>query len=1080
MKTRCLLFFNHLAIILSTLSIFCKAAYAEVELNKNIKSLSLNSYFQYYISENSSDEQAIVSGAFEQKFSPLTKANFGFTSQTIWLALTVKNTDLSELDWVLSFPYALLDRVEVFYFDDSAVIQKKLSGSSVSHSLRQQRSRDISFLFTLPASSSKKYYIKIDSTHSMQIGAFAYTAEYYTDQTLKENFVYALFFGGFLIMAVYNLSIAFSTRSYEYFYYSLIVIFSFCRETYFSGTSYQFFFPMMPEANERFGMYSFLLSGIVSNIYIIIFFNLNKSKGFIYYLLTINNIFYLSYMLLYPVLGYLLIIKPMSIQVIINSSIVLIISIYLFKNGYYAARFFILAWFFLLFAYFITATTSQGLLPTFAFTKYSNLLGQSLEIIFLSFALSDKINILRKEKNSAIMELNRGLEEKVKARTEEINAVMLQLAEQKKEVEKSHQKLLLQNEQIEAAHKNLKELDHHKTIFFQNISHEIRTPLTLIMNPLEQALTKSQENHFLKVAYKNAVRLYRLVNQLLDFQKYSNNNSSLKLSQIELSAFLMACTEYVDATCRSKEITFQTKISSVPIYIKAHHDSVEKIVFNFLSNAIKYTPPGGFIELGLITHEDFAQIYVQDSGPGIEKSQREAIFQVFSQIDNSSTREYEGTGIGLALVKELAQKLGGSVGVDSELGRGSKFWCKLPLSDGQMAVKLLAESAATNQHYQLKRWHFADLEAEDLDENHSSQQKTGDGELVLIIDDLASMRSLIRHSLEKKNYKILTASNGLEGLELTRSQKPALIISDWMMPKMTGPQFIEEIQKDPALAGIPVILLTAKSDEESRLYGTEKGASAYLGKPFNEVELLSLVENLLKLKREERKVAELNRYLSENILKRFLPKTLVQEIVEGNKTLEESPKNATSTILFSDICSFTSIAEKIPPDKLALILNQYLTSMAQIIFKNDGIVDKFIGDAVMAIFGAPEEMAPAVQAKKAIKTALEMQAALQKLNLDWARQGLPAFKMRIGIHIGPVIVGSFGSAERTEYTAVGHTVNLASRIEAVAEADCIYFSAALKEYVSEYAWEEAGNFKLKGIDSEVTLYKIRNSKQLAA
>ncbi|WP_218110102.1 7TM diverse intracellular signaling domain-containing protein [Oligoflexus tunisiensis] len=1037
--------------ILSLLLCCSQASWADVILDETSEVLEITPHFKYFNGVPHTADDLIPMGQADDQFITLPKDNFGFTATPVWLSLTVRNVAPVEIEWVLSFPYALLDKVSLH----TAGGGKKISGSMVPHSARDQHNRDISFRLVAPPGSTTTYYIHIESHHSMQVGAWGYSRSYYASHTLTENFIYSLFFGGFLLMAIYNLSIAASTRSVEYLFYSLVVIFAFFRETYFAGVSYQFFFEGSPLLNEAFGLYSFFMSGILTNLYIIIFFSLRKTKGMAYQVLRLNNVFYAAYIALYPVIGYLAVIKPMSIQVVINSLFAISVSVYQYRKGYSGARFFVWAWAFVILGYSITALTSQGLIPTFALTKYSNLAGQSLEIIFLSFALSDRINVLRREKNEAILELNRGLEEKVKTRTEEINAVMLQLVEQKKEIEYSHMKL--------------QELDSQKTLFFQNISHEIRTPLTLIMNPLEQVLAEQRDNYFVDTAYKNAKRLYRLVNQLLDFQKHSTGGETLTMKHLELTAFLGSCSEYVRLTCQGKEIEFATEIPPEPVFAVVHLDSMEKIVFNFLSNALKHTPPHGCIRLGLKTQEGRARILVSDTGPGIAADQKDRIFQVFTQLDNSTTREHEGTGIGLALVRELAQKLGGTVGVESELGKGSTFWFDLP------AVPEPAEELATADlsQYQPKQWHFADIESEPLERESNVSTLHGEGELVLIIDDLHSMRTLITRSISKRNYRIVTARNGAEGLELTRSQKPDLIITDWMMPKMSGPQFIEELQKDGALSSIPVILLTAKSDEESRQIGTSKGASAYLGKPFNELELLSLVENLLKLKREEKKVAELNRHLTENILKRFLPQAMVSAIVEGRKTLEDSPKMATVTVLFSDLCEFTKLSEEMKPAQLAEVLNQYLGRMTEIIFKHGGMVDKFIGDAVMAIFGAPEPMDSSEQARHAVAAAIDMQEALDALNQEWAARQLPSIAMRIGVHIGTVTVGAFGSAERTDYTVIGPAVNLASRIESVAEPGTIYISTAIREYLPAESWETAGSFKLKGIPGDVPLSKIR-------
>jgi signal transduction histidine kinase/class 3 adenylate cyclase len=1046
------------ALVVSLLLLVSPVAFAAVILDDSTESIEITPHFKFYNGVPHNADELIPKGLADDQFIPLPKDNFGFIAEPIWLSLTVKNAASAEIEWVLSFPYALLDKVTLYTVDGG----KKVSGSMVPHASRDQKNRDISFMLTEPPGRTTTYYLHFESHHSMQLGSWGYVRSYYESHTLRETFVYSLFLGGFLLMAIYNLSIAVSTRSVEYLFYSLVVMFAFFRETYFAGVSYQFFFHDSPLLNELFGLYSFFLSGILTNLYIIIFFSLRRTKGIAYRILHLNNFFYMAYIALYPLIGYLAVIKPMSVQVIINSLIAISLSAQQYRKGYSGARFFVWAWAFVILGYSITALTSQGLLPTFAWTKYSNLVGQSLEIIFLSFALSDRINILRREKNEAILELNRGLEEKVKTRTEEINAVMLQLVEQKKEIEYSHKKL--------------QELDYHKTLFFQNISHEIRTPLTLIMNPLEQALAEQRDNYFVDTAYKNTKRLYRLVNQLLDFQKHSIGGEGLALKPLELTAFLSSCSEYIRLTCQSKEINFVTDIPAEPVFATVHLDSLEKIVFNFLSNALKFTPPQGSITLGLMVHEGRARIRVTDTGPGIAPDQKDRIFQVFTQLDNSTTREHEGTGIGLALVRELAAKLGGFVGVDSEFGAGSTFWFDLPATEEPTEEQTTADLS----HYQPKQWYFADIESEPLETEPDLALVRGEGEQILIIDDLHSMRTLITRSISKRNYRIVTARNGLEGLELTRNQKPDLIITDWMMPKMSGPQFIEELQKDGALSRIPVILLTAKSDDESRQIGTSKGASAYLGKPFNELELLSLVENLLKLKREEKKVAELNRHLTENILKRFLPQAMVNAIVEGRKTLEDSPKSATVTVLFSDLCEFTKLSEEMKPPQLAEVLNQYLGRMAQIIFKHGGMVDKFIGDAVMAIFGAPEPMEPSEQAQHAVAAALEMQEALDALNQEWAARQLPPIAMRIGLHIGTVTVGAFGSSERTDYTVIGPAVNLASRIETVAEPGTIYISTALREHLPAESWETAGSFKLKGIPGEVELCRLHRTVKYEA
>ncbi|MFW7382133.1 MAG: adenylate/guanylate cyclase domain-containing protein [Oligoflexus sp.] len=193
------------------------------------------------------------------------------------------------------------------------------------------------------------------------------------------------------------------------------------------------------------------------------------------------------------------------------------------------------------------------------------------------------------------------------------------------------------------------------------------------------------------------------------------------------------------------------------------------------------------------------------------------------------------------------------------------------------------------------------------------------------------------------------------------------------------------------------------------------GAIAYLGKPFDEIELMCIVENLLLLKSREQKIAELNRNLVENVLQRFLPPKVVTEIVEGKRSLDEAPKVGAMTILFADLCGFTRESELIGPTKIGSMLNTFLSRMTDLIFKYDGIIDKFIGDGIMVIFGAPMLNEETEQVEKAAICAREMLQELENLNKEWQKDELPSFQMRIGIHAGPCISGMFGGTEESGF-----------------------------------------------------------------
>ncbi|MBF0442991.1 MAG: response regulator, partial [Oligoflexales bacterium] len=687
-------------------------------------------------------------------------------------------------------------------------------------------------------------------------------------------------------------------------------------------------------------------------------------------------------------------------------------------------------------------------------------------------------------------------------------------------------------------------------------------------------------------------RLLRLVNQLLDFQKLGSASAKIKLSPVWVSPFLETCSEYFRGPCRERNIRFRIRdVNNKDSYILGQIDALEKILFNYLSNALKYTNDWGNIELSLQTENDRVIITVKDDGPGISNDNKAKLFNIFSTVEDRVKRQYEKTGIGLALVKELTEAMKGRVFFESEVGKGSTFgveflrydpnavifhllviseqdehvsgclenlkqkefivaganslaeamnllsksffYCilldfdllnaegtdfmqilmanhpfskllvmareeedfsssglgscpksarfykkpldiakfmldlKMFMKESQVEPDIIIENL---REYRPKGWHLS-VEGEMSAVTPDEECIEGDGKLILVVDDLKDMRTLITNALKSKSYRFITAEGGSTGLKKASLHRPDLVIIDWMMPTMTGTEMIEEMQKNDILRSIPIILLTAKGDEESKKIAIQKGAHAYLAKPFDDLELFNTIDNLILLKEGEKRIRELNRNLTENLLKRFLPHKLVDDITSGKKLFSDHPRLLEVTILFAGLAGFTKRSEEAGPVLISQFLNSYFDKMTKIVFKFGGTVDKFIGDEIMVIFGAPEEIKNNVQARNAIGCAIEMQKALDELNMEWKNKKVSAFSMRIGIHKGSGIVGSFGGELRSEYTVIGPVVNMASRIERCASPGHIFFSSTIRDILEEKGWSRAGNFDLKGI-GETMLYKV--------
>ncbi|MBD2098613.1 response regulator [Trichocoleus sp. FACHB-591] len=642
------------------------------------------------------------------------------------------------------------------------------------------------------------------------------------------------------------------------------------------------------------------------------------------------------------------------------------------------------------------------------------------------------------------------------------------------------------------------ELDRQKTEFFQNISHEFRTPLTLMIGPLESAVAQKEglAADQSVIALRNSRRLLRLVNQLLDLQRLDAGRMQPSFRPCDLTEFVSQVVESFQPYCDKKEITLLTELKDCPaIYLDL--EKFDKVLYNLLSNAMKFTAAGGRITVSMQLAGDHCLLQVKDTGIGIRTDQIPHLFERFRQAEGSANRSYEGSGLGLALVKELVELHGGQISVESVYGEGTTFTVWLQTGLAHLPAEQVIE-VATEAQMSRAAVELADIEAERYEKDEKAsptpesgltgldtvvskiarpgQEKTATAvaslSKILVVDDNPDLRTYVSRVLRQAGYQVLTARNGGEGFKAAQAQHPDLIVTDLMMPLVSGLDMIQMLRASETLRGTPIILLTAKVDEDTRIEGAERGADAYLSKPFNDRELLAEVRNLLALKANERRVAELNTYLTESVLRRFLPPTMVQKAAAGDLSLDLRPEPRLITVLFSDIIGFTQLSNTLRSRRVAELLNEYLAEMTQAIFDNGGTVDKFMGDAILALFGAPEELTPNEQVRRAIAAARQMYRSLDQLNQRWQEQGISQVQFRCGIHQGTAVVGMFGSADRADYTAIGPSVNIASRIQEAAEPNCILVSAAVADYLEEEEITKFSPLKLKGVDETVLTFAL--------
>ncbi|MFH1027907.1 MAG: ATP-binding protein [Pseudomonadota bacterium] len=401
------------------------------------------------------------------------------------------------------------------------------------------------------------------------------------------------------------------------------------------------------------------------------------------------------------------------------------------------------------------------------------------------------------------------------------------------------------NQQVTQLYEQTLRLDELKTQFFANISHELRTPLTLILGPLRRRLAdpgiRDEDRGDLEVVERNARLLYRQVSDLLDVAKLEAGRMEPRYSNVDLAGLVRFVASHFESRAGENNIDFSIEASGA-LPAQVDPEKCRRILLNLLANAFKFTPAGGGIVVILRTCNGSALIEVRDNGPGIPADKRELVFERFSQIDGGSERRYGGTGLGLAIVKEFTRLHGGSVKVTDAPGGGALFTVTLPLTapDGATIHALEERGDELFEHL---------VPADVMQRSDEGASVVAcDAPLVLVVEDNRDMNRYIS-SLLARQYRVASAFDGEEGLERARSLQPDLLISDMMMPRMSGERMVRELRSQSEMDRLPIIMLSAKSDDELRVRLLENGVQDYLTKPFSDAELLARVGGFLAERR---------------------------------------------------------------------------------------------------------------------------------------------------------------------------------------------------------------------------------------
>lgn len=405
------------------------------------------------------------------------------------------------------------------------------------------------------------------------------------------------------------------------------------------------------------------------------------------------------------------------------------------------------------------------------------------------------------------------------------------------EVSTKNAQLEQQAEELKTQTEQLREVDKLKTAFFSNISHEFRTPLSLIIAPLEKEIAEGNASSETQIMHRNARRLQRLINQLLDLSRIESQQMKVKRSVNNLTGFVRSLAQSFNPLAESRSIEFVTNIPSSNLEKCFDSEKLETVLFNLLSNAFKFTHEQGRVILSLEISESGNQcvFHVSDDGIGIAQNDQTKVFDRFYQVENGSQRSFEGSGIGLALTRELVELMGGKISLTSKPGRGSSFTVTLPITtdDDALTIDEIVSDFGPATDITSTRESFSDA-------NSNAENLL----TVLLVEDNPDLNDYLKGILST-TYRVVTTYDGVAALQAAKDEIPDLILSDMMMPRMDGFTLCEKIRADEATCHIPFVLLTARANIENRLAGLELGADDYITKPFVVAELTARIKNIL-------------------------------------------------------------------------------------------------------------------------------------------------------------------------------------------------------------------------------------------
>lgn len=721
----------------------------------------------------------------------------GYSDQTHWLGFTLINQTPSNLQeditvtshyLYLAIDYPPLDRIDLYWREKGSAqpFNRQSAGDLIPQSQHKIKANHSVFAIPIKESQALEMLVKVETTSSVQIPLTIWTPEAFVKQATQMEYGFGIFTGVMLIMAIYNLFIYFAIRDKAYLFY-IGYIFSFTLfQLSVSGSAGQYFWPESTAFNQLAPVILLNFSLLFSAVFAKTFLNTEKISPIANKLINISLVISILSIVGSFILPYRQVVQPSVAHSLILVLVLLGSAIHCYVKGSKQARFFVLAWaIFVLLASLQSLVTMDLIPPKFLFFHGAKI-GAMLEVALLSFALADRINVLQNSSITIQKEATRTLQRSLSQMAETVKI---------------------------------------KDEFLMMMSHELRTPLNGIQGGLdliEQQYRGLGNEAYFRAATQSVSELLLLIDELLEITEYNAGHFKLVPEDVEIESFFQEIEDEFAGRTKLTKIQFNvSKPSDIPPLAYFDRKRVWAAIAHLLYNALKFNRSEGSIDFNWqLSDKDpegnsLLTIEISDTGIGIPKDKQEIIFEKFTQLDSSNIRNHGGIGVGLTLVKLVADQMQGKIEMNSEEHKGTRVKLELPIT--------LKDKAAAKHTLQ------ADEER-----------------LALIVEDNKVNQAVLRALLEKQKWKVLCADDGQKALDLLQERVPSIIFMDCQMPVMDGYESTRQIRERGGIfSKIPIIAVTANATSESRDTCQKVGMSDFLSKPIKRADIENMLEKWL-------------------------------------------------------------------------------------------------------------------------------------------------------------------------------------------------------------------------------------------